>query len=71
MPAETNTSDVVKDLYCDISQGVQRRPWGALETFCTSSMPYSFEANRSLSGYGGLRSLGWPEPCLALLLIHI
>jgi hypothetical protein len=64
MPPESKTSDVVKDLFCDFSQGIQRRPWGAMKTFCTSSMPYSFEGNRLISGYGGLRALGWPESCL-------
>ena len=61
LAAGTTTAQIVKDLFCDVSQGIQRKPW---KTFCASSCPYSYEHDRLVSGYGALRALGFPMACV-------
>lgn len=53
-------SEVIKNLYVDVSQAISRRPWGRLRTLCTGSQIYSFEKDRVLIAEESLRLLGFP-----------
>lgn len=52
------TGDLAKGFWCDLSQSVHRRPWGAIPTLCRSTRAYSFEADTMLTGHSHLRLLG-------------
>ena len=55
-------AELRSSFWANISQGVQRRPWGDLPpVLCRQSMVYSFEADAVLSGWGHLLLLGWPR----------
>jgi hypothetical protein len=48
------------NFFVNLSQGVQRRAWGPIGTFCSSSVWYSYEFDLVLSGYMMLRAHGVP-----------
>ena len=52
-----------KGWYADVSQSVERMPFGRLGTLTTSSAKYSYEADCILSGAHHLISLGFPHHC--------
>ena len=53
---------VIRDLLCDVSQNITRKPWGqgTLRTFTTSTQMYSFELDRLVLPLEGMRLLGFP-----------
>lgn len=53
-------ANVIRGLSCDVSQNVQRKPWGTLRTLTTNSCVYVFELDRVLLPEEGLRLLGFP-----------
>ena len=55
--------DLVRGFYCDVSQGVQLRPWSAdvLMTLCKSSHIYCFEGDYMLDSADHLSILGLPR----------
>jgi hypothetical protein len=46
--------------FANVSQAVQRRPWGRMGTLCTSGIFYSYEHDLVLSGYHMCRLHGVP-----------
>ena len=51
-----------QDLYLDVSQDLQRKPWSkkSLATLTRSSEVFSYDRCRSLVGHEYLRALGFP-----------
>jgi hypothetical protein len=57
----TPTRTLVHDQFCNISQSVQRKPWGCAGTFMRSTELYSLELDYALTGLSMMRILGWPS----------
>ena len=56
------TADIVRGLFADCSQAVQRKPWGyCVKTIHTNTLLYSFEADCVLSSKMCLRLHGFPH----------
>ena len=63
-PPGVPTKELIKNLWANPSQGVQRSPWGMrVHTMLQNSEVYSFEADCVLSGLSHLRLLGFPSNC--------
>ncbi len=55
-------ASIVRNLWCDLSQAVQRRPWSkGLRTAVQNSVNYSFQHDCVLSGAAHMRLLGWSK----------
>ncbi len=56
-----NTKQLAQGFWANVSQAVQRRPWGDMPaTLCRGTVLYSFEHDVVLTGFAHLRLLGWP-----------
>ena len=53
--------EITKDFWADLSQAVERRPWGPLRTICRNTLWYSFEHNCILSGHAHMLMMGMPR----------
>ena len=59
-----STSGITRDLWCDPSQGIQRKPWSNHPCCLTQATEmYSYEADAVLSGLGHLQLMGFPSDC--------
>ena len=57
--------EIVKGLWANVSQGVQRLPFAwSLPTAATSTWAYSYEMDRLLTARSMMRMQGWPENLL-------
>ncbi|CAE7788012.1 CHT1 [Symbiodinium sp. CCMP2592] len=56
-------SDIIRNLVVDVSQALERKPWG-LRTLLASTSLYSFEHDRLVLPMEGLRLLGFSTKCL-------
>ena len=65
-PVKLDTKATVRrlELYCDVSQNVNRSPWSRGHVRCatTSSRNYSFEMDRLMVPEEMLMAYGWPRP---------
>lgn len=62
---EDSREAIVKNLWCNPGQGVKRFPASrSLPTLATSTLLYSYEKDRLLSGAAHMQLLGWPLPLL-------
>ena len=63
MPGTATSEDLKRGFWANVSQAVQRRPWGPPPVACKSTIMYSFAEDRLLSGHGQLRAMGCPNGC--------
>ena len=62
MPDTSTSTELRAGLWCDISQAVQRRPWGLRPpSICRNTCLYSYEHDVVLTGYAHMLLLGWPR----------
>ena len=60
-PATTSTDDLRTGFWANLSQSVQRKPWAEPpHTCCRSTVEYSFQLDKILSGFGQMRIMGHP-----------
>ena len=58
--------DQLLEFWCDLSQSVARKPWGAkLRPFRPRAQIFSYAAGRCVDGMDLMRMLGWPRSMLA------
>ena len=58
----TPTSEIIESFWANVNEGVQRRPFTDRPgTFCKTSVPYSYQHDRCLSGYSMMRLLGFEK----------
>jgi hypothetical protein len=61
------TDELVYDFWCDVAQGVQRKPYryGSPPTFKQNTIAYSFAEDLVLTGYQHMILMGWPPVFLS------
>ena len=65
----TSVEQARANFWVDISQGVDRSPWGRLGVFCRSSMWYSYQMDLVLTGHDMALAMGLPtDSCPTMLL---
>lgn len=60
MPKSSSTVDLRRGYWCNLSQEVQRRPWGSAKTLTSRGLWYSFEKDVTLDGADVMRLQGAP-----------
>ena len=60
MPLSASSTELRQDFWANVSQSIQRRPWGSRGTLTTRGVWYSYEFDTTLDGRDFLRLQGLP-----------